>query len=63
MVIDNKYDIGNIVYLVTDTDQSPRMITAITVCRNAELVYELYCGTVSSRHYDFEMSTEKTVMV
>lgn len=58
MLIDNKYDIGDEVFLKTDTDQYPRMIISIRV-NKYDLVYELTCGTVTSYHYDFEMSKEK----
>jgi hypothetical protein len=62
MVIDNKYSIGQEVYLTTDEDQKKRVITAMTV-RATGVIYELSCGTQSSSHYDFEMScTELTEM-
>jgi hypothetical protein len=53
------HDIGDTVYLVTDSDQSPRIITAITV-RKTAFFYELSCGTEVSDHEDFEISSDKT---
>lgn len=59
MNIDNKYNIGDVVYLVTDAEQLPRIVTAITLTKY-ELIYEVYAGTVQSKHYDFELSLEKS---
>ena len=61
MRIDTKYDIGETVYLKTDTDQKQRMIRQITVKRNG-LEYNLVCGSDESWHEDFEFTTEKDVL-
>jgi hypothetical protein len=61
MVIDNKYGHGDIVYLITDPEQMARVVTAFTICANSCIVYELTCGTVVSKHYDFEMSLNKNL--
>lgn len=58
MNINNRFNLGQIVYLITDVDQLERIVTAITVRGNITLSYELSCGTVSSWHYDFEMASE-----
>ena len=63
IVIQNKYGFGDIVYLRTDVDQEPRIVTAIVVCPAGDIVYELTCGTTVSKHYDFELATEKNVAV
>jgi hypothetical protein len=60
MVINNKYEIKQIVYLITDPDQYPRIITSIKVHDGGELLYETSCGKDSSNHYEFEISTEKS---
>lgn len=62
MVIDNKFDIGQIVYLKTDEDQLPRIITGLTIRGNNVLVYCLSSGTSESWHYDFEISEEKVLI-
>lgn len=59
MVIENKYEIGDTVYLLTDSEQLKRIVLAITVYKAGELMYKLINGTVVSEHYDFEMSSEK----
>lgn len=61
MIIDNKFNIGDLVYLKTDNDQSQRMIISISV-RKRDLVYELSFGSVSSWHYEFEITEEKDVL-
>ena len=63
MVIDNKFDIGQEVYLKTDTDQRMRIVSAIIVRPGNCYSYELACGTDSRWHYDFEISTEKNVLI
>lgn len=58
MIINNKFDIKDTVYLITDEDQLPRIVTAINVFPES-ITYELSCGTTSSGHYEFEMSLTK----
>lgn len=58
MVIDNKFELGQIVYVVTDTEQLPRQVTEIQVKPGGTIVYELSCSVNTSVHYDFELSTE-----
>jgi hypothetical protein len=58
MVIDNKFNLSQIVYLTTDPDQLARVVTAIRV-EGSGLVYQTTCATFVSEHYDFEISAEK----
>lgn len=60
MKIETSFDIGEIVYLITDEDQSERIITRITVSPQGCL-YELCAGVVSSSHYDIEMSRKADI--
>ena len=60
-LIENKFDFGEIVYLKTDKEQSPRIVFALKVYEN-EILYELACGTVVSTNYEFEMSSEINVL-
>ena len=53
--IDNKYDFGQIVYLLTDKEQSSRIVTSIKLLKNY-LIYELTAGITVTQHYDFEIS-------
>lgn len=62
MIIDNVFSLKQVVYLKTDKDQSPRLVTAVMVCADGGILYELTCCTGSSKHYDFEISEEKDVL-
>ena len=56
-VIENKYDIGEIVYITTDPEQSARMIIEIIVTKG-DVMYRICCGTQMSVHYEFEINSE-----
>lgn len=60
MTIQNKYKIGQKVYLITDEEQKERIVTAIVV-RPGVLVYEIGCVEECSSHYEFEVTDEKIV--
>lgn len=62
MVIENKFEIGQTVYLITDEDQKPRLVISIRV-NKYDLIYELNSGTIASFHYDFEISEEKQLQL
>lgn len=62
MVIQNCFDIGEVVYLKTDKEQYPRIVYCIKVYKN-ESIYELACGTITSSHYEFEISKEVNVLM
>lgn len=61
MVIDNKFEIGDTVFLKTDTDQNQRLITGICIAKHS-LTYRLSCGTQESWNYDFEISNERDIL-
>ena len=60
-LIENKFDFGEIVYLKTDREQSPRIVFSLKVYEN-DILYELACGTTVSAHYEFEISLEINVL-
>jgi len=62
-VIDNKFDFGDLVYLKTDEDQKVRLVTGFRVYPGGGLIYYLSCGNCISDHYEFEISSEKNVLV
>ena len=62
MVIQNSFEIGELVYLKTDKEQNPRIIYCIKVYKS-ENIYELACGTTTSSHYEFELSKEVNVLM
>lgn len=62
MVIDNKFEFGQIVYIKTDQDQKPRMVTSILV-KPGYIEYQLNLGTDWSWHPEFAISDEKDVLI
>lgn len=61
MVIDNKFNLGDKVYLETDKEQSERIVTGLRVGKY-DIVYQLNCGETESCHYDFEITTERNII-
>jgi hypothetical protein len=55
MVIDNKFEIGQTVYLTTDQEQLPRMVYGYEITQGS-IIYMLCVGTTSSKHFDFEIT-------
>lgn len=62
MVINNKYELGQTVYLITDTEQLKRLVICIQVDVQG-ILYEVVCGTYISKHYDIELSAEENVTI
>lgn len=62
IIIDNKYNIGDTVYLITDKEQLPRIVFCFIVYRQ-EIIYRTAAGTVTSDHYDFELTETKNILV
>lgn len=62
MVIENMFDIGQEIYLKTDPNQDKRLVCQIAVLPMG-LLYKVCMGTISSDHYEFEMSTEKQLII
>lgn len=62
MVIENKYDIGQTVYLLTDRDQQPRLVTSLQVFKG-NISYVLCKGSEMSSHYDFEISDSQNELI
>mgnify|MGYP003634576626 CR=1 FL=1 len=61
MLIDNLYNIGDLVFLSTDQDQKQRLVTGILI-RQSQIVYYLSSGVEESVHYDFEITDVKSVL-
>jgi len=62
MIVDNKFEIGETVYLKTDKEQLPRLVYRFLVYKS-DILYGLTQGTGTSEHYDFEISTEKNILI
>lgn len=61
MKIDNKFEIGQSVYLKTDIEQLERIVFAIYV-QQSGLLYELALAERTSKHFDFEITAEVDVL-
>ena len=61
-ITDNKYEIGQLVYLKTDTEQYQRIITAITL-RETGIIYEVSQGEKVSSHYEFEITEQINIEI
>lgn len=59
LMIENEYNIGDIVYLKTDEKQLQRLLFAIEISSTG-LLYRLACGEINTYHYAIEMTTEKS---
>lgn len=57
--VDVEFEIEEIVYLKTDLDQLPRIVSGLSIRKSGVISYELSQGSHTSYHYDFEISKEK----
>lgn len=62
MVIDNKFELGDTVYLKTDPDQRARIVSAFLI-RPSYIEYRLDYGTDFSWHPDFVISAERNIVI
>lgn len=62
MIINNKYEIGQVVYLKTCVNQWPRIVLSMLVYKDGEIMYKVGCGTEVSEHYEFEIASEVNVI-
>ena len=56
MVIENRFKIGDFVYLKTDPEHQKRIVTGITIREG--LIYYLALGEMETTHYEVEISDE-----
>ena len=61
MLLDNKFNIGDEVFLKTDLEQSGRLVTGLII-RAGCIIYQLSCGVSESNHYDFELTVERDIL-
>lgn len=61
MILENKFDIGQIVYITTDADQLPRLIIQLKITPSG-IIYVCQHGTSGSEHYDIELSSDKNLV-
>lgn len=57
-LVEAEYEIKDVVYLVTDPEQTPWIVTAV-ILRDTCINYELSHGTETREFYAFEITPEK----
>ena len=63
MILDNKFDIGDTVYVVTDPEQQPHKVIQIRINQGPSLVYMISALASEYPYYDFELSHEKNILI
>ena len=61
ITVDNKFDVKQIVYVKTDIDQRPNIVTAIHIY-DQSITYQCSCGSVNSDYCDYELSETVNVL-
>lgn len=61
MKFETRYDLGQLVYLITDPDQKERMVTEVRVTPNG-MEYGLSLGDGSCFAYELEISTKPNIL-
>lgn len=56
------FQIGQTVYLKTDEDQLPRLVTSIILKPNNGVTYILVCGPEETEHFNIEISDERGIV-
>lgn len=63
MKINNKFNIGDTVYIKTDVNQTPNIIIAMTIYSDSYHTYKLNSMDNCSDYRDFEISPEKNLLL
>lgn len=58
-----KFELGQCVYLKTDTEQLPRIVTGIVIRNKNYFLYYLTQSTIETTHFDYEISIEVNEIV
>ena len=61
MKINNKYDIGDMVYVRTDVNQIPNIVIAITIYSDTYHTYKINSMDNCSDYRDYEISNEEDI--
>lgn len=62
MEVNNKFNIEECVFLITDDDQRTRIVTGFQVSNNG-ILYRLAYGVTDSWHFEYEISKEKNYLI
>lgn len=63
MEIKTKFNLREIVYLIHDLEQKPRMVTAISIRTENYHSYELSIGTTTSYHQQCKISRDENTLL
>ena len=61
IVIQNEFNIGEIVYLITDVEQSKRIVLGF-LYEDGTILYKIACVSIISYNRNIEISREKTII-
>ena len=61
MLIQNKYDFGSMVYLITDGQSEEWMVCEIKITPNNTIMYCISKNAVNTWVYEFELTKEKVI--
>lgn len=61
-IITTDFDLGQVVYIKTDSDQDPCIVTAINI-RPGHITYQISRSEWTQNFYEFEISDIKNVKV
>lgn len=62
--IETTFKFGDIVYLNTDPDQLPRMVTGFVLAGSIRnILYQVVCGDErETQHYEYELTGQKSFL-
>ena len=63
MNVNNKYNIGDTVYVRTDVNQIPNIVIAITIYSDTYHTYKINSMDNCSDYRDYEISSEKNLLL
>lgn len=63
MTINNKFKLGEMVYLKTDPEQMARIIISLQISVDGGLLYKLAIGMSEQWHYEAEISRDRDVVL
>jgi hypothetical protein len=63
MEINNRFNIGDVVYIKTDVEQKPNIIICIKVYSDDFYTYNLNSPTDSNDYRDYEISKEEDKLI
>ena len=63
MIIKEAFELGETVYLKTDTEQLPHVVTGYVIRPGGTIIYKLSCCGEETNHYDLEITKEQDTLL